>query len=137
MATIRKELSLPASPTAVWEAIRDVGAVHRRLAPGFVTDTHLEEDARVVRFANGVIARERIVSVEDEVRRLTYSVVGGFATHHNASFQVFADARGATRLVWITDVLPHTAAEAIGPMIEQGSKAIERTFARAERGRGS
>ena len=79
MATIRKELTLNASPAEVWDVIRDVGAVHRRLAPGFVTDTRLEEGARVVTFANGVVARELIVSVEEDVQRLVWSVVGGRA----------------------------------------------------------
>src|SRR5215475_15361232 len=74
MATIRKELTLDASPAQVWDVIRDVGAVHRRLAPGFVTDTRLEEGARVVTFVNGVVARELIVSVEEEARRLVWSV---------------------------------------------------------------
>ena len=45
MATIRQELTLEASPAQVWDVIRDVDAVHRRLAPGFATDTRLEEGA--------------------------------------------------------------------------------------------
>jgi hypothetical protein len=75
MATIRKETLVQAAPEAVWDVIRDVGAVHRRLAPGFVTDTRLEEGARVVTFANGVVARELIVTVEEDMRRLVWSVV--------------------------------------------------------------
>ena len=128
MATIRKELTLQASPAQVWDVIRDVGAVHRRLAPGFVTDTRLEQGARVVTFANGVMARELIVSVEEDLRRLVWSVVGGTATHHNSSFQVFADADGGTRLVWVTDVLPHAAAGPLTAMIEQGTGVIQRTL---------
>ena len=41
MASIHKEALIAAAPTEVWAAIRDVGAVHRRLAPGFVTDTNV------------------------------------------------------------------------------------------------
>jgi len=128
VATIRRELMLKTSPEAVWDVIRDVGAVHRRLAPGFVTDTRLEEGARVVTFVNGVVARELIVSVEEDLRRLVWSVVGGTATHHNSSFQVFADADGGTRLVWVTDVLPHAAAGPLTAMIEQGTGVIQRTL---------
>lgn len=128
MATIRRELLINASPQAVWEVIRDVGAVHRRLAPGFVTDTRLEEGARVVTFANGLVARELIVSVEEDARRLVWSVVGGRATHHNSSFQVFPGTNEGTRLVWITDVLPDTVAAPLGAMIEEGSKVIQRTL---------
>jgi hypothetical protein len=128
MATIRKELTLGASPAQVWDVIRDVGAIHRRLAPGFVTDARLEDGARVVTFANGIVARELIVSVEEDLRRLVWSVVGGRATHHNSSFQVLPGVDGGTRLVWITDVLPDAAAAPIGAMVEEGSKAIQRTL---------
>jgi hypothetical protein len=47
MATIRKEILVEVLPEQVWSAIRDVGALHTRLVPGFVTDTQLEEDIRV------------------------------------------------------------------------------------------
>ena len=43
MASIRKELLTKASPEAVWDAIRDIGALHTRLVPGFVTDTRLAD----------------------------------------------------------------------------------------------
>src|SRR3989442_12037551 len=58
MASIHREIAIEARPEAVWEALRDVGAIHQRLAPGFVTDVHLEEGARVVTFGNGMVARE-------------------------------------------------------------------------------
>jgi hypothetical protein len=74
------------------------------------------------------VARELIVSVEEDVQRLVWSVVGGRATHHNSSFQVFPGAGGGTRLVWITDVLPDSAATAVGAMIEEGSRVIETTL---------
>ena len=62
--------------------------------------------ARVVTFANGMVARELIVDVDAERRRVAWAVVGGRLSHHNASAQVFADASGATRFVWIADFLP-------------------------------
>jgi hypothetical protein len=60
MASIRKEILINARPEEVWAAVRDVGAVHHRLVPGVVVDAHLEAGARVVTFANGVVARELI-----------------------------------------------------------------------------
>jgi carbon monoxide dehydrogenase subunit G len=128
MATIRRELVLNAAPQTVWDAVRDVGAIHTRLAPGFVTATRLEEGARVVTFNNGVVARELIVSVEEPERRLVWSVVGGRAAHHNSSFQVFSAAGGGTRLLWITDVLPDAVAAALAGMIELGVRAIAAHF---------
>ena len=54
-----------AAAADVWDALRDVGALHTRLAVGFVTDGRMEPGARVVTFANGVVARELIVAVDD------------------------------------------------------------------------
>src|SRR6266481_7819260 len=107
MATIRSELKTRAPASEVWSAIRDVGALHTRLAPGFVTDTRLEPGARVVTFGNGMVVHELIVTIDDDERRVVWSVVGGPMTHHNASAQVFSDAKGLTKVVWIADLLPN------------------------------
>jgi carbon monoxide dehydrogenase subunit G len=128
MASIHREISIAARPELVWDALRDIGALHTRLAPGFVTDVKLEEGARIVTFANGLVARELIVDVDDTNRRVVWSAVGGRMTHHNASAQVFAGPADGTRFVWIADLLPHELAPAIAAMIEQGLAAIKRTF---------
>ena len=67
MASIRKEIPLESSAENVWAAVRDVGALHHRLVPGFVVDTRLEEGARVVTFGNGMVVRELIVDLDDDV----------------------------------------------------------------------
>ncbi len=97
MASIRKEVFIEAAPELVWDAVRDVGALHTRLAPGFVTDTRLEGDARIVTFASGLVARERIVDVNDAERRLVWSVVESQPTHHNGALQVFGRSQGQPR----------------------------------------
>ena len=128
MASIHREVRIQADPATVWDALRDVGALHRRLAPGFVTDVRLDDGARVVTFGNGVVAREVIVDVDDERRRLVWSAVGGRMTHHNASAQVFPYGEGHSRFVWIADLLPHEVAPAIAAMMDQGLAAIKRTL---------
>jgi len=132
MATIRKEIPINAPADQVWDVVRAIGAIHTRFAPGFVLDTRLEEGgaARIVTFANGVVARELIVTLDNDARRLAYTVVGGSATHHNASFQVFPTPEGNASLVWITDILPDTVAPGFAGMIEGGASAIKRTLDR-------
>ncbi len=130
MASIRKDIPIKARPEGVWEALRDVGAVHQRLAPGFVVDTRLEGDARIVTFANGIVARELLVDIDDTAPRVAYAVVGGRMTHHNASFQVFAEGDGRSRLVWIADLLPNDMAGPIGAMMEQGARVMKQTLER-------
>jgi carbon monoxide dehydrogenase subunit G len=128
MASIHREVLIQADPETVWDALSDVGALHRRLAPGFVTDVRLEEGARVVTFGNGLVARELIVDIDDKARRLVWSVVGGRMTHHNASAQVLPDGEGGSRFVWIADLLPHELAPGIAEMMEQGLAVIKRTL---------
>ena len=129
MASIRKEILVNARPEYVWDALRDVGALHTRVVPGFVVDTRLEEGARIVTFGNGMVARELIVDVDDEARRVVWAVVGGRFTHHNASVQVFPDGAGS-RLVWIADLLPNEIAGDIRAMIEQAASVMKPTLER-------
>jgi polyketide cyclase/dehydrase/lipid transport protein len=133
MASIRQEMLVEAHPEAIWEAVRDVGAVHTRLAPGFVVDCRLDGNARVVTFANGLVAREVIVDIDDAARRLVWSVVQGTPTHHNGSLQVFAEEGGCSRVVWIADVLPNDLAGRIGGMMDQGMRAMKQTLEDAKR----
>jgi carbon monoxide dehydrogenase subunit G len=133
MAYIRREIHIDARPQTAWAALRDVGALHTRLVPGFVTDTRLEEGARVVTFGNGMVARELIVDIDDEAQRVAWSVVGGAMTHHNASAQVFPDGASGCRFVWIADLLPHELAPLIATMIEQGMAVIKKTLEQTER----
>jgi hypothetical protein len=125
MASIRKEMSLRARPEAVWDAVRDVGAIHTRLAPGFVIDTKLEGDARIVTFANGIVAREVIVDLDDAARRLVWTAVGGRLTHHNGALEVVPDGEGC-RVVWVADLLPNALAPAIAAMMQHGMEAMQR-----------
>jgi carbon monoxide dehydrogenase subunit G len=128
MASIRQEIQVAAPAEKIWDAVRDVGEIHRRLVPGFVTDCKLDGDARIVTFGNGVVAREFIVDLDDAARRAVWSASGGRLTHHNASLQVFAEDAGHSRLVWIADLLPHEMKPAIAGMIAEGLKAMKRTL---------
>ena len=129
MASIRREVNVSVAADAAWDAIRDVGALHTRLVKGFVTDCKMDgSDARIVTFANGMVARELIVDVNQEDRRLAWSAVGGRLSHHNASVQVFTDGEGRCRLVWIADLLPSELEPKVAAMIEQGLAAMKRTL---------
>ena len=136
MACIRKEILVEARPESVWSAIRDVGALHERLVPGFVVDTRLEADARVVTFGNGMVVRELIVDLDDSARRLAWSARGGRLTHHNASVQVFAEGEERSRIVWIADLLPDELAGDIRAMIEQAAAVMKPTL-EAARGKAA
>jgi hypothetical protein len=127
MASIRKELVTAARPPSVWDAVRDVGALHTRLVPGFVVDTRLEPGARLVTFANGKVVREPIVNVDDDGRRLVWGSESPGFKHYSASVQVVGEGSGS-RVIWTADFLPHEAATTVGPMMEQGMAAMKKAL---------
>jgi uncharacterized protein YndB with AHSA1/START domain len=128
MASIHQEIVINAAPEAVWDALSDVGAIHTRLCPGFVVNTEMDPDgtARLVTFGNGMQAREVMIDVDPTRRRVAWTVESPRLTHHNGSLQVFEETDGATRAVWIADVLPHAAAETVGGMMAAGMAAMKR-----------
>jgi hypothetical protein len=128
MATIRSEIKTRAPASDVWSAIRDIGALHTRLVPGFVTDTKLEPGARIVTFVNGVVLREPIVTLDDEARRLVWTHEGGRATHYNGALQVSDLADGLTLVVWTADFLPDDIGGFMSQAIEAGMAAMQRSL---------
>ena len=129
MASIYREIALDARADEVWDAIRDFGAVHRRVAPGFLLDARLDGDARIVTFSNGTVAREVLVTCDDARKRLVYAVASERVKQHSASIQIVADG-DRSRMIWITDVLPNEIAPYIDAQMELGAAAIRKTFAR-------
>jgi len=135
-ATIRTEVHVDAPAAEVWAAVRDVGAADKRLARGFVAASTLAGDVRTVTFVNGQVVKERIVSVDDDLRRLAYGAVESRATFHSASLQVVEEAAGA-RLIWITDILPVEFKPMVAANMAAGAAAMKATLeadARARRG---
>jgi hypothetical protein len=128
MATIEKSVEIARDKAVVWDAIRDVGAIHKRLVPGFVVDCRLEGDSRIVTFGNGMVVREIIVTVDDETCRHAWSARSEQLTHHNASVQVFAQGPQKCRVVWIADLLPNEAADTVEKMISQGLSVMKQTL---------
>jgi carbon monoxide dehydrogenase subunit G len=127
MASVRKEFVVEQPPEQAWDAVRDFGALDRRLVPGFVTAVELDGTTRTVTFANGTQAREVLVDSDDKSRRLVYAVVGGRLTAHSASVQVFAEGKGA-RLVWISDFLPNELQPYIAGQMDEAVKAMKKTL---------
>jgi hypothetical protein len=133
MASIHKDIPIDAPANQVWDAVRDFGALHRRLVPGFVLDTRLDGEARIVTFANGTVARELLVDCDDARRRLVYAAVSERVKQHSASVQIVADGEARCRLIWVTDVLPHEIAPYVDAQMDLGAAAMQRALAHAAR----
>jgi carbon monoxide dehydrogenase subunit G len=131
MASIHKDILIDANPADVWDAVRDFGALHTRLVPGFVLDSRLDGDARIVTFANGMVARELLVDCDDERRRLVYAAISERIKQHSAAVQVTAEADGRSRLSWTVDVLPHEIAPYISAQMDQAALAMQKKLGRS------
>jgi carbon monoxide dehydrogenase subunit G len=129
MAMIRNDITIDRPADAVWDALRDFQAVHRRVAPGFLSDSRPDgEGVRIVHFANGTTARETLVSVDDERRRLVYAIIGGRAAHYNASVRVVAEDAGRCRVEWIIDLMPDDFAEYVRGQTKLAVSDMQRTM---------
>src|SRR3982751_4729089 len=100
MPAIHHQIHIKRPPQFVWEAVRDVGALHSRLVPGFVTATEMltgvTTPTRRVTFGNGVVADEVIVDNDDERRRLAWSIRGIESVEHHNGVMTVLDAEGGT-----------------------------------------
>ena len=128
MATLSKQIALDTGAANAWSAIRDFGQVHTRVAPGFLTKLEMDKGDRVLTFFNGLEARERLVTVDDERCRLVYAVVEGRPTHYNAAVQVFPEGDGRSRVIWTIDVLPNELGPTIGGMMEHALPIMKKTL---------
>jgi Polyketide cyclase / dehydrase and lipid transport len=130
MASITFDIAVDPPPEEVWDAVRDVGAVHERLVPELIKDTRLEGSIRVITFGDGSVIRERIVDIDDESRRIAYAAIEGGPPHdhHNSSMQVVADGKGGSRVIWTTDFLPDELAGTLRGVLEQAAVTIEETL---------
>ena len=133
MASIHNDIPLSASAHDVWDAVRDFGALPERLAPGFVTACTLDDDARIVTFANGAVAREVLVDCDEARQRLVYAISNERLKHYSASVQVIADGEARCRLVWIIDMLPNELAAYVEGQTREAVQAMRRAFPRARR----
>ena len=128
MACIHEEILIDADPDDVWAALGDWGALHTRLVPGFVVDTRLDGEDRIVTFGSGAVVREALLDRDERARRLAWTIVDGPYTHHSACAQVFPAGAGRARFVWIADLLPAEVAERTAAAMAEGTRVVKRTL---------
>lgn len=123
MASITLETPIAADAASAWALLRRTDRAQDAF-PGVLSACEQEGDLRTVTFAGGMVARERIVDVDEARRRIAYGVVEGRFTFHSASMQIVEDGEGRSRLVWTSDFLPAEAAAVVGPLMERGAEAF-------------
>jgi hypothetical protein len=127
MASITREIHLDVDARAAWDALRDFRSPHTLFA-GVLTGTEVNGDDRVVTFASGMRVRERLVDLDEQKRRLAYTVLDGPFTHHHATMSIETESGGGCRFVWTSDLLPHDVAPMVGDLMDQGVRALAVTL---------
>jgi hypothetical protein len=134
MATARVELTIESDAERVWRVVREFETGPLAMAQGLVTGCRAHGDVRTVTFADGTVTRERLVTVEDEARRIVYSIIGGTIRpdHDNAAMQIVP--RGATTctLVWVHDVLPDDLAASLRTAMLDARPTIQAALRRQD-----
>lgn len=96
------------------------------MAPGFVVTSEAADDVRVVTFANGFVAGERLVSRDEHSCRIAYSLTGDAGpVHDNAVMEVIAAGPQRCRFLWSHDVLPDEAASPLRAAMQEAAPIIK------------
>ena len=117
----RKRIEVEVAPDKAWAALRQVGDAHRLFAR-VLADSELNGDTRTVRFTNGMVARERILDVDEDRRSVTYTAVDvPGMTYHHASMQVGSRRQDDASSCGLPTFLPELA-DSLQPLIDEGTR---------------
>jgi hypothetical protein len=130
MASIRTEFEIEIEADRAWRVIGDWADGPVGMANGYVASSEADGDVRVVTFAKGTVARERLVARDETAHRIVYSLIGDTVcpAHDNTSMQIVADGPRCCRFVWSRDVLPDELAGPLLAAMEEAAPVIKRTL---------
>lgn len=132
MASIRTEFQIDVDADRVWRVVGDWAGGPAGMARGYVVSSQADGDVRVVTFANGNVARERLIARDESARRIVYSLIGDTARpeHDNTVMQIVPDGARRCRFVWTRDVLPDELAGRLHASMEDAAQAIKASLER-------
>ena len=119
MASVFREFIVKAPADRVWNVVGDFAGGSLKLAPEvFVGCKMLDATTRELTFADGMKAKEQLISRDDMARRGVWRWVDESVEHDNTVMQVFPEGNDTSRVVWVHDVLPDAAAEWLAPTMD-------------------
>ncbi|MEU1073476.1 MULTISPECIES: SRPBCC family protein [unclassified Streptomyces] len=131
MTSIVREFAVAADEKTAWAALADVGAVNK-LIP-FLGPVTVDGDVRKIDMGEFGIIEELVVTVDDERRRVAYSVRRSPwpLVHHHSSMQILPPAPGesGSRLLWLVDLLPADVAPEFASGMDGAVEAIRHSLA--------
>jgi carbon monoxide dehydrogenase subunit G len=105
MANGKSEISIDTDPDEIWKLIRDFGGLAQYM-PG-VDSCTLDGDVRTLQMM-GIEIKEQLRAIDDDTRRLTYSVVESPMNNlvsHEATIAVEPEGTGS-HVSWTVEVEP-------------------------------
>ncbi len=128
MASINLKATLAISADELWSQVKDVGGLSTLL--DIISDSSVDGDQRSCTMADGAELSETIIGVDDEHRRVAYTITDSpFPIQvHAASMQVSDAGGGKSTFQWITDVKPDELADALGPVFAGEVSKLEQRF---------
>lgn len=122
MATATAELTMTASPDAVWAVLREFHDLPSWM-PG-IEESVADGDDRVLSMM-GMSIRERLVKMDEDGKSLTYSIVHGVPIEpHEATIRVHL-AEGGSRVTWDVTASPDEMAGMMQGIYHQGLEALK------------
>ena len=130
MATVQKVIDVEASVEDVWSKIANVGAISDFV--DFITESQMDGDTRVCKMADGGVLEEKIISIDNSLRRVSYRITNSplDLEFHFASMQVAPKVNNAS-MIWVTDLKPDSMAEPFDMIFEEAVPGIKSALARS------
>ena len=130
MATVHREIPIDSTVDDAWKKLSNVGGINGMLS--ILSGASIDGDKRVCELEGGGTLEELIVSVDDDQRRVAYSITESPFNFefHAASMRVIANGDTAT-FVWTTDLKPDEAADQFRGLIESETDNIKAFFAKS------
>lgn len=124
MAVIRTTADIPARAAHVWSMLAAPGEAHVAFAPVLAASHMADPETRIATFANGLTVTERLFSIDHDLRRVAYGLIGTDLAHHSAAMEILPLTEASCRFVWTCDVFPHDGVARIRPLMEAGTRAF-------------
>lgn len=128
MATIHREFQLGATPDEAWAALREIGKINELIT--FLGEVTVDGDRRTCELGDQGALDELIVSVDDDRRRLAYSILESpfDMEHHHASMQVVDNGDAGSTFIWTTDVKPDEVVPVLSEAVDGAIESIKATL---------
>jgi uncharacterized protein YndB with AHSA1/START domain len=126
MASLRSHIEVNAPAERTWAIVRDPEALPKWFAS--IRQASVNSGVRVVELVRGGVVRERLVNVDDRLRRLQYAIEAGIAVEsHVATVDVIELSPDSCLVVYSTEAKPDDVAQQIAGSVDAalaGLKAV-------------